>query len=100
MLRCRFLAWILTACALFELGRYEETFDVNYQIINISNEAEEKKAIDKKRPQHRNIWISEISSATDRIYSIYILYYYIYYNIYNNINNRALFYGTIGQSSI
>ena len=34
--------------ALFELGRYEEAFDVNYQIINISNEAEEKKAIDKK----------------------------------------------------
>ena len=34
--------------ALFELGRYEKAFDVNYQIINISNEAEEKKAIDKK----------------------------------------------------
>ena len=34
--------------ALFELGRYDEAFDVTYLIINTSKEAEEKKAIDKK----------------------------------------------------
>ena len=34
--------------ALFELGRYDEAYDINYQIIAISNESEEKKAIDKK----------------------------------------------------
>ena len=42
------MALFIKGRALFELGRYEEAFDVNYQIINISNEAEEKKAIDKK----------------------------------------------------
>ena len=41
-------AMFIKGRALFELGRYEEAFDVNYQIINISKEAEEKKAIDKK----------------------------------------------------
>ena len=34
--------------ALYELCRYDEAFDMNYQIINTSKEAEEKKAIDKK----------------------------------------------------
>lgn len=34
--------------ALYELGRYDEAFDVTYLIINTSKEAEEKKAIDKK----------------------------------------------------
>ena len=41
-------AMFIKGRALFELGRYEKAFDVNYQIINISKEAEEKKAIDKK----------------------------------------------------
>jgi tetratricopeptide (TPR) repeat protein len=41
-------AMFIKGRALFGLGRYEEAFDVNYQIINISKEAEEKKAIDKK----------------------------------------------------
>lgn len=34
--------------ALFELGKYDEAFDMTYQIINTSKEAEEKKAIDQK----------------------------------------------------
>lgn len=34
--------------ALFELKRNDEAYDVVYQIINISQEGEEKKAIDKK----------------------------------------------------
>lgn len=41
-------AMFIKGRALFELGRYDEAFDMNYQIINISKEAEEKKAIDKK----------------------------------------------------
>ena len=34
--------------ALFELGRIDEAYDVNYKIITISKESEEKKEIDKK----------------------------------------------------
>jgi len=34
--------------ALYELNRNDEAYDVVYQIINISKEGEEKKAIDKK----------------------------------------------------
>ena len=34
--------------ALYELKRNDEAYDVVYQIINISQEGEEKKAIDKK----------------------------------------------------
>jgi tetratricopeptide (TPR) repeat protein len=41
-------AMFIKGRALFELGRYDEAFDMNYQIINTSKEAEEKKAIDKK----------------------------------------------------
>ena len=41
-------AMFIKGRALFELCRYDEAFDMNYQIINISKEAEEKKAIDKK----------------------------------------------------
>ena len=41
-------AMFIKGRALFELSRYDEAFDMNYQIINISKEAEEKKAIDKK----------------------------------------------------
>jgi tetratricopeptide (TPR) repeat protein len=41
-------AMFIKGRALFELGRYDEAFDVTYLIINTSKEAEEKKAIDKK----------------------------------------------------
>ena len=41
-------AMFIKGRALFELGRHDEAFDMNYQIINIAKEAEEKKAIDKK----------------------------------------------------
>ena len=41
-------AMFIKGRALFELGRYNEAFDVTYLIINTSKEAEEKKAIDKK----------------------------------------------------
>ena len=41
-------AMFIKGRALFELGRYDEAFDVNYLIINTAKEAEEKKAIDKK----------------------------------------------------
>ena len=41
-------AMFIKGRALFELGRYDEAFDVTYLIFNTSKEAEEKKAIDKK----------------------------------------------------
>lgn len=41
-------AMFIKGRALFELGRYDEAFDMNYQIINTSKEAEEKKTIDMK----------------------------------------------------
>lgn len=41
-------AMFIKGRALFEQGRYDEAFDVNYLIINTAKEAEEKKAIDKK----------------------------------------------------
>lgn len=41
-------AMFIKGRALFELGRFDEAFDVNYLIINTAKEAEEKKAIDKK----------------------------------------------------
>ena len=41
-------AMFIKGRALFELGRYDEAYDMNYQIINISKEAEEEKVIDKK----------------------------------------------------
>ncbi|MBR4238492.1 MAG: AAA family ATPase [Prevotella sp.] len=41
-------AMFIKGRALFELGRYDEAFDVSYLIINTAKEAEEKKAIDKK----------------------------------------------------
>ena len=41
-------AMFIKGRALFELGRYDEAFDVNYLIISTAKEAEEKKAIDKK----------------------------------------------------
>ena len=41
-------AMFIKGRALFELGRYDDAFDMNYLIINTSKEAEEKKAIDKK----------------------------------------------------
>ena len=34
--------------ALYELKRYDEAYDVTFQIVSISQEGEEKKAIDKK----------------------------------------------------
>ena len=41
-------AMFIKGRALYELKRYDEAYDVVYQIINISKEGEEKKAIDKK----------------------------------------------------
>lgn len=41
-------AMFIKARALFELGRFEEAFDVNYQIICTVKDSEEKKAVDKK----------------------------------------------------
>ena len=41
-------AMFIKGRALYELGKYDEAFDMNYLIINTSKEAEEKKAIDKK----------------------------------------------------
>jgi len=41
-------AMFIKGRALYELDRNDEAYDVVYQIINISKEGEEKKAIDKK----------------------------------------------------
>ena len=41
-------AMFIKGRALYELGRYDEAYDVVCQIITISKEGEEKKAIDKK----------------------------------------------------
>ena len=41
-------AMFIKGRALYELKRNDEAYDVVYQIINISQEGEEKKAIDKK----------------------------------------------------
>ncbi len=41
-------AMFIKGRALFELGQYDEAFDMTYLITSISKEAEEKKAIDKK----------------------------------------------------
>lgn len=41
-------AMFIKGRALYELKRYDEAYDVVYQIINFSKEGEEKKAIDKK----------------------------------------------------
>ena len=41
-------AMFIKGRALYELKRNDEAYDVVYQIINISEEGEEKKAIDKK----------------------------------------------------
>ena len=41
-------AMFIKGRALYELNRNDEAYDVVYQIINISQEGEEKKAIDKK----------------------------------------------------
>lgn len=41
-------AMFIKGRALYELERYEEAYDVIYQIISISVEGEEKRAIDKK----------------------------------------------------
>lgn len=52
MVLCRracFEAMFIKGRALFELGRYDEAFDVNYQMINIAKNSEEKKAVDKKQ---------------------------------------------------
>lgn len=42
-------AMFIKARALYSTERYNEAYDVNYQIISISKEGEEKKAIDKKQ---------------------------------------------------
>ena len=42
-------AMFIKARALYALERYDEAYDINYQIIAISKEGEEKKAIDKKQ---------------------------------------------------
>ena len=47
--RTCFEAMFIKARALYAMGRYDEAYDVNYQIISISKEGEEKKAIDKKQ---------------------------------------------------
>lgn len=41
-------AMFIKGRSLYELERYDEAYDVVYQIIHISQEGEEKKAIDKK----------------------------------------------------
>lgn len=41
-------AMFIKGCALYELKRNDEAYDVVYQIISISKDGEEKKAIDKK----------------------------------------------------
>ena len=41
-------AMFIKGRALYELKRYDEAYEVVYQIISISQESEEKKAIDKK----------------------------------------------------
>ncbi len=41
-------AMFIKGRALYELERYDEAYDVVYQIISFSKESEEKKAIDKK----------------------------------------------------
>ena len=41
-------AMFIKGRALYELERYDDAYDVVYQIISISKEGEEKKAIDKK----------------------------------------------------
>lgn len=41
-------AMFIKGRALYELKRYDEAYDVTFQIVNISQEGEEKKAIDKK----------------------------------------------------
>ena len=41
-------AMFIKGRALYELGKYDEAYDVVCQIITISKEGEEKKAIDKK----------------------------------------------------
>lgn len=42
-------AMFIKARALYALGKYEEAYDVNYQIINATKESEDKKAVDKKQ---------------------------------------------------
>ena len=42
-------AMFIKAKALYALGKYEEAYDVNYQIINATKESEDKKAVDKKQ---------------------------------------------------
>ena len=41
-------AMFIKGRALYELKRYDEAYDVTFQIVSISQEGEEKKAIDKK----------------------------------------------------
>lgn len=44
-----FEAMFIKGRALFELGRYDEAFDVNYLMINKTKNSEEIKAVDKKQ---------------------------------------------------